>query len=67
MIKKPAETQHATENGLNLIFEEAIIIDIEKHLYKRKCLEESHISLEKNTLNYKTDTQGLNEIYGGTP
>ncbi|CAG5090747.1 Protein of unknown function [Cotesia congregata] len=43
-------------------FDDVKIVDIEKNRFKRNILEMIHISL-RDTVNLKTDTEGLNCIY----
>jgi hypothetical protein len=41
----------------------AIVLDREKNLYKRKILENLHIMATKNTCNYRNDTNGISRVY----
>nr|CCQ71227.1 hypothetical protein Penelope-like1 [Cotesia congregata]CDH92814.1 hypothetical protein Penelope-like1 [Bracoviriform congregatae] len=53
---------HHRDTSHQFCFDDVKIVDIEKNRFKRNILEMIHISL-RDTVNLKTDTEGLNCIY----
>ena len=60
--EKTALAHHHFATNHNFDFSKVTILDHESHFLKRNVSEMIHISLN-NTVNCRTDTQGLNVIY----
>ena len=63
--RKSALVCHHVETGHKFNFDEVRILDHCENYRKRMLLEMIHINLERDSVNFRTDSQGLSAIYSG--
>ena len=54
---------HATDNNHSFDFQNVTILDRERNYFGRLFLEMYHINIQENTVNFRTDVEGLSDNY----